>query len=79
MDFQHLAHLNTEARKALANLRLIEKERDRLIGDTRKLADSLKREQIAIALGLLPIVMSERKRLELDTSAPLEIEAPEEH
>ena len=52
MDFQHLAHLNTEARKALANLRLIEKERDRLIGDTRKLADSLKREQIAIALGL---------------------------
>jgi hypothetical protein len=62
MDFQHLAHLNSEARKALANLRLIEKERDRLIGDTRKLADSLKREQIV-----------------LDTSAPLEIEAPEEH
>ncbi len=55
MDFQHLAHLNSEARKALANLRLIENERDRLIGDTRKLAESLKREQIAVALGQLPI------------------------
>ncbi len=55
MDFQHLAHLNSEARKALANLRLIEKERDRLIGDTRRLADSLKREQIALALSQLPI------------------------
>ena len=43
-DFLKLAHLNTEARKALANLQLIEKERDRLVGDTRKLADSLKRE-----------------------------------
>ena len=43
IDFLKLAHLNTEARKALANLQLIEKERDRLVGDTRKLADSLKR------------------------------------
>ena len=55
MDFQHLAHLNSEARKALANLQLIEKECDRLIGETRKLADSLKREQIVLALGQLPI------------------------
>ena len=43
MDIQHLAHRNSEARKALAILRLIEKKRDRLIGDTRKFADSLKR------------------------------------
>ena len=69
MDFQHLAHLNSEARKALANLRLIEKERDRLIGDTRKLADSLKREQIVLALGQLPI---EGLRDVTDIRIPLE-------
>ena len=55
IDFLKLAHLNSEARKALANLRLIEKERHRLVGDTRKLADSLKREQITLALSQLPV------------------------
>ena len=55
MDFLHLAHLNAEARKALANLRLIEKEKSRLIADTRALAESLKRDQIVAALSQLPV------------------------
>ena len=69
IDFLKLAHLNTEARKALANLRLIEKERDRLVGDTRKLADSLKREQITLALSQLPV---ERLREVADIRVPVE-------
>ena len=69
IDFLKLAHLNSEARKALANLRLIEKERDRLVGDTRKLADSLKREQITLALSQLPV---ERLREVGDIRVPVE-------
>ena len=69
IDFLKLAHLNSEARKALANLRLIEKERDRLVGDTRKLANSLKREQITLALSQLPV---ERLREVADIRVPVE-------
>jgi hypothetical protein len=69
MDFQHLAHLDSEARKTLTNVRLIEKERDRLIEDTRELVDLLKRDQIVLALGQLPI---EGLRDVTDIRIPLE-------
>ena len=69
MDFLHFSHLNAEARKALENLRLIERERDRLISDTKKLADSLKREQIESALSQIPI---ERLREIADVRFPAE-------
>ena len=69
IDFLHLAHLNSEARKALSNLRLIEKEKNRLIGETRQLADSLKQEQIHAALSQLPI---ERLKDVTDARIPYE-------
>ena len=69
IDFSYLAGLTSEARQALSNLQLIERERARLIADTQRLAEELKREQLAVALCAIPV---ERLKEISDVRIPIE-------
>lgn len=69
LDFQHISHLNSQSRQALANLEAIENEKQRLTAQTRALAELNKKDQIAAALRLVPI---ERLREIAELRTPFE-------